>query len=80
MESFFLHPFFYISAAFALVAAMGFLIFLRGFIGGIGDVFTMTGHVTHVQEAQTRAVWGVFILTSVFVVWEVVRWVASWFI
>lgn len=80
MDSFFLHPFFYVSAAFAVVGAIGFLVYLRGFIGGIGDVFTMAGHVGHVAEAQTRVVWGVFILTSLFIVWEIVRWIASWFV
>lgn len=80
IDTFFAHPLFYIGALFAFAGAMGFLIYLRGFIGGIGNVFTMAGHVEHVEHANVRAVWGLAILTTTFVVWEIFRLITGWFI
>ncbi|MBC7836555.1 hypothetical protein H7X87_02145 [Acetobacteraceae bacterium] len=77
--TFLAHPLFYIGSIFAFLAAIGFLVYLRGFIGGIGNVFTMTGNIEHVAEANARAVWGLCIITYVFVIWELVRFVAGWF-
>lgn len=78
MENFFANPFFYIGALFAFFAALGFLIYLRGFIGGIGHVFTKTGHDDHVKHANLRATWGLLILSYVFIVWQIIRLIAGW--
>lgn len=71
-------PFHYLEILFAFLAAFAFLIFLRGFLGSIGNIFKMNGHDEHVQHAQVRQFWGVILLAAVFVVWEIVRTVASW--
>lgn len=79
LDSFFADPLFYIGVFFSFVAALGFLIYLRGVIAGIGYTFTLSGHAEHVQTAYTRVVWGLLILTATFVVWEIVRWLAGIF-
>jgi hypothetical protein len=79
MDNFISNPVFYISALFASAGAFGFLIYLRGFIGSIGNVFTKAGHDEHVHHAQVRVIWGILILTATFIVWEIVRWVLQWF-
>ncbi len=78
IQSFLYHPLFYIGSLVAFIAALGFLVFLRGFIGGIGNVFTLAGNVEHVGRANVRAVWGLSILTTTFVVWEILRLIAGW--
>ncbi|HVY72428.1 MAG TPA: hypothetical protein VG984_00010 [Candidatus Paceibacterota bacterium] len=71
-------PFHYVEIVFAFLATIAFLIFLRGFLGSIGNVFKMNGHDEHVAHAQVRQVWGLFLLAMVFAVWEMTRTVASW--
>lgn len=79
LNSFFSSPLFYIGVLFSFVAALGFLLFLRGFISNIGHLFTLSGNIEHVEKANTRMVWGLLILTTTFVVWEIVRWIAGLF-
>ncbi|MCX6820277.1 MAG: hypothetical protein NT019_03300 [Candidatus Adlerbacteria bacterium] len=71
-------PFYYVEVLLAGLAAISFLVFLRGFLGGIGNVFTMNGHDEHLLHARTRSVWGVLLLAFLFVLWEILRMVASW--
>ena len=79
LNSFFSSPLFYIGVLFSFVATLGFLVYLRGFIAGIGNLFTLSGHAGHVKEAYVRVVWGLLILTATFVIWEIVRWIAELF-
>lgn len=72
-------PFHYLELLFAFLAAISFLVFLRGWLGGIGNVFKMNGHEEHLEHAYTRQVWGVMLLAALFYVWEIVRTMASWF-
>lgn len=69
----------YVEILFAFLAAISFLVFLRGWLGGIGNVIKMNGHDEHLNHAYVRQVWGVMLLAALFFVWEVVRMVASWF-
>lgn len=71
-------PFHYVELLFAFLAAISFLVFLRGWLGGIGNVFKMNGHDGHLEHAYVRQVWGVLLLGGLFFVWEIVRTIASW--
>ncbi len=71
----FAHPMTYLGYAFALVAAIGFIIFLAGLGAGLPKVFTMDWHDEHQEHHRVRVTWGFFILLYVFIVWEIVRWI-----
>jgi hypothetical protein len=71
-------PFHYLEMLFAFFAAIAFLLFLRGFLAGIGNIFKMNGHDEHLDHARVRQVWGVMLLAVLFIIWEMVRTVASW--
>lgn len=72
-------PFHYFEALFTFLAVLAFLVFLRGWLGGVGNIFKMNGHDEHLEHAYTRQVWGVLLLFALFYVWEIVRTMASWF-
>ena len=71
-------PFHYLEVLFAFLAAISFLVFLRGWLGSVGNVFKMNGHDEHLEHAYTRQVWGALLLAALFYVWEIVRTMASW--
>lgn len=77
-DNFYATPFHYVEMVFAFLATIAFLIFLRGFLGSIGNVFKMNGHDEHVAHAQVRQVWGLFLLAMIFAIWEMTRTVVSW--
>ena len=79
LNHFFSDPMFYIGGFFAGLAVLAFLTFLRGFLTGIPELFTNNSNYDHLRIAYTRALWGMFFLIIIFAVWEVVRFVASWF-
>lgn len=58
-----------------LFAAWGFITFMMGFFGGIRNMLTLKGNEHHVHHAHTRAVHGMLMLTTAFILWEVVRWI-----
>jgi len=78
-DSVYATPFHYVELLFAFLAALAFLLFLRGWLGGIGNVFKMNGHDEHLEHAYKRQIEGFLYLGLLFVVWEIVRAVA-WFL
>lgn len=70
-------PMLYLGYLFAFVAAIAFLIFLRGFLSGLPKVFTMDWHEEHQEHHRVRVTWGFFMLLYLFIVWEIVRFVAG---
>lgn len=68
------NPLLYIGDALSAFAAVGFLIFLGGFLPGIGNVFTGKGHETHQEHDRTRVVWGIFIMMTALGLWEIIRY------
>lgn len=68
-------PTLYIGYLFAFVAAIAFLVFLRGFLSGLPKVFTMDWHEEHQEHHRVRVTWGFFLLLYLFIVWEIVRWI-----
>ena len=79
LESFFADPLYYIGVFFSVAAAVAFLIFLRGFFGGIIKTFTMNESDSHMDHRRVYSVWGVFLLAFLFILWEIVRWIANLF-
>lgn len=73
LQSLITHPEYYVGIVLSFFAVVGFLLFLRGFMAGIGGVFTNTGHDEHQDEARVRNTWGTIILLFVFVLWEITR-------
>lgn len=77
-ENVYATPFHYVEILFAFLGALAFLLFLRGFLGSIGEVFKQNGHEEHVEHSEVRAIWGVLLLGAVFAVWQMTRTIASW--
>ncbi len=76
-DTLFAHPMLYVGYAFAFVAAIAFLVFLRGFLSGLPKVFTMDWHEEHQEHHRVRVTWGFFMLLYLFIVWEIVRWLVG---
>ncbi len=79
LNSFFANPMLYIGYAFALCAALAFLVFLRGLLSGIPHLSTFSSNEEHLEHHRTRATWGVMLLLFIFILWEAVQWVAGLF-
>ena len=69
------HPMLYLGYIFALVGAIGFLLFLWGFCAGLPKVFTIDWHDEHQEHHRVRVTWGFFIMVYTFIVWELLRWI-----
>jgi hypothetical protein len=67
----------YIGALLASLAALSFLVFLRGMIPGTVNVFNFNFHHEHLEHAHVRIVWGVLLIAFIFGLWEVLRFFAS---
>lgn len=69
---------YYLGLVFAFLAALAFLVFLRGFLSGSPHLFTISGNEGHLHHHRVRQTWGVLALLAIFIVWEIVRTVAHW--
>ena len=78
-STFFADPLYYIGYLFAFCTAIGFIIFLRGFLSGFGYALALNGHDEHMDKFRTRATWGVVLMAYTFGMWELLRLVVSWF-
>lgn len=72
-------PLFYIGAIVAAIAVFGFLVYLRGFLAGVGHILLNDGHAEHQAEAQVRTAWGFLILLYMVLIWEIIRALGGWF-
>ena len=79
LSNFLADPLYYSGYLFAFGGAMGFIIFLRGFLSGFGHSLRQDGNVEHMDHYRTRAAWGVLIMAYTFALWEFLRWALSWF-
>ena|ERR1700722_16803121 len=79
LSNFLADPLYYIGYLFAFGGTVGFLLFLRGFFTGISHVIKQDGHAEHMDHYRTRAVWGVLIMAYFLGLWEILRWIFSWF-
>ncbi len=73
----FANALFCVGSVIAFIACIGFLIFLRGVLLGITQVFYLDGHDDHVGHARVNSVWGVVIMVNMFALWVLIRGVAT---
>ncbi|MES2202785.1 MAG: hypothetical protein V4474_00435 [Patescibacteria group bacterium] len=79
LDAFYANPMAFIGIIFALVGAFGALLFGAGFLAGLPGVFTMMSNNDHQSHHTLRITWGAALMTATFIVWELVRIIASWF-
>ena len=79
LDSLFSNPMTYLGVVFAFVAALAFLVFLRGFLSGLPAMFTLVSHDEHQKHHRVRVTWGVISLIALFIIWQLVRGVAGFF-
>ena len=73
LNSFVDHPMLFFGAFFSFFAAIAFVTFLAGFLGGERQLVTMSENEVHMQHARTRMVWGVGWLALLFGFWELLQ-------
>lgn len=78
-DSFLANPLFYIGATLAIVAAIGFLMFLGGFMSGIMPALKDNGNSAYISHQRMYVIWGLYLLIITFILWRVVSWIASAF-
>ena len=78
IDSFFANPLWYIGFVLAFVAALSFLVFLRGFLSGLPNLFTLSAHEGHQRRHRVRITWGVILLIFLYIIWEILRWLVGW--
>lgn len=69
------NPLLYIGDALSAFAVVGFILFLGGFFGGVGNLIADKGHREHQEHHRTRVVWGIFIMMTALGLWEIIRFV-----
>jgi hypothetical protein len=69
------HPEAVLAIFFTLASAAAFVVFLWGFTGYI----LAHEHEEHQKHASSQIVWGGSLLIQLFILWEVVRWLAGLF-
>ena len=72
-------PVFYIGAFLSVAAAVAFLIFIAGFLPGAPHLINLSGNADHLAHYRARAMWGFMLLLFLFIVWEVIRFLAELF-
>jgi hypothetical protein len=72
-------PMYYIGLIFAFLAALSFLVFLRGGLSGLPGLFTQSAHDDHQHHHRVRVTWGVMMLLFLFMLWELLKWTIAFF-
>jgi hypothetical protein len=72
-------PMFFIGLLFAFLAAISFLIFLRGFLSGLPALFTFSANADHQSHHRLRVTWGLMLLLFLFLYWELLKWTIAFF-
>ncbi|MDQ5955558.1 MAG: hypothetical protein QG621_561 [Patescibacteria group bacterium] len=68
-----------VAVLFSFMGAMGFLIFLRGFLLGFGQIVYINVHAEHFEHAQARTMWGFLVMLNAFVWWVAFKGVLALF-
>ncbi len=69
--------YFVLGVALSFIVAIGFLTFFRGFMLGLNQIFYIDGHEEHVDHARVHSTHGLVIMVQVFVIWVVIKMLAS---
>jgi hypothetical protein len=67
------NPLYYIGVVVVSLAVLSFLVYLRGFISGVGHIFDDGAHIEHQHHADQRTIWGALLLIVIFILWETLR-------
>lgn len=70
---------YFIGFVFALLGGMGAGFFFAGLFPGMPHLFTLSAHDGHQGHYRVRIVRGTMLLIHLFILWEIVRLVGSWF-
>jgi len=76
INAFLTEPLTYIGSVMSLLAAVGFLIFLWGFIEYIMEI---NGNDAEKNHSSISMVHGTTWVVTIFVMWETIRFIASYF-
>ncbi len=79
LNNFLSTPLYYVGLPVSALAVLSLLVFIRGFVAGAGYVFGDNGHIEHQDHAEARVTWGTLLLAFIFIFWECLRFIASWF-
>ncbi len=72
-----MNPLYSIGVLLSFGAMMGFLLFLRGFLLGLAQIFYIDSHEEHIGHARVRIVWGVMVMNAMFLLWVIIRGFAT---
>ena len=67
------NPVLYIGYFLSAVGAAGFLLFVAGFFGGIGHLFSYDKDADHMEHVRTRSLWGLYLCMLALGLWELIR-------
>ncbi len=67
------NPILYIGYFLSAVGAVGALLFLAGFFGGVGHLFSYDNDADHMEHARTRSIWGIYLCMAALGAWECIR-------
>ncbi len=74
------HPHYYLGVVLSFAAGFAFLIFLRGFLSGVGQLFTIDKSEYYLPRYRKRATWGIVLLLDIFLLWICVRMLEALFV
>ena len=67
------NPMLYIGYLLSAVAAIGTVLFIAGFFGGITHLFSYSESADHMDHARTRSLWGIYLCMAALGIWEFIR-------
>lgn len=73
------NPMHYIGWVFSVCAALYIIYWGTGFFSKAYHIFTFDAAYDHLHHARVRCWVGVLGLLSVFILWEILRWIAGLF-
>ncbi len=77
LQSLFTDPLYYLGIPFAVATAAGFGYWAAGFLSEAHHLFDMSGKEEYLEWGRRMCTQGIFIMLYVFIIWEVVRWIAA---
>ena len=70
-------PLRYIGYLLSAVAALGVILVIAGFSGGIKHIFTYSESAVHMEHARTRLLWGLYLCMVTLGIWELILVIAG---
>jgi len=73
------HPFVDLMIVLSALAGISFVIFLAGFLSGLQHLYKIDENADLLKTYRARVTWGTVLLVFFMVVWEIIRWIAGFF-